>query len=78
VERLLGQPRVRPSDQQSDGQAKSSSTVTWSIVVVHTDLNCLSVTQYAIEVLRVQHIGSLGITGGSLGITEAPRIFGVA
>jgi carbonic anhydrase len=25
-------------------------------VVVHTDLNCLSVLQYAVEVLRVQHI----------------------
>ncbi|HAS87243.1 MAG TPA: carbonic anhydrase, partial [Candidatus Competibacteraceae bacterium] len=25
-------------------------------VVVHTDLNCLSVMQYAIEVLKVQHI----------------------
>ncbi len=25
-------------------------------VVVHTDLNCLSVLQYAIEVLKVQHV----------------------
>lgn len=25
-------------------------------IVVHTDLNCLSVVQYAVEVLRVQHI----------------------
>jgi carbonic anhydrase len=25
-------------------------------VVVHTDLNCLSVIQYAVEVLKVQHI----------------------
>ena len=25
-------------------------------VVVHTDLNCLSVLQYAIDVLRVQHV----------------------
>src|SRR5215831_4441526 len=25
-------------------------------VVVHTDLNCLSVIQYAVEVLRVEHI----------------------
>jgi len=25
-------------------------------VVVHTDLNCLSVLQYAVEVLRVQHV----------------------
>src|SRR3954451_20138636 len=25
-------------------------------VVVHTDLNCLSVMQYAVEVLRVKHV----------------------
>ena len=25
-------------------------------IVVHSDLNCLSVIQYAVEVLRVQHI----------------------
>ena len=25
-------------------------------VVVHTDLNCLSVVQYAVEVLKVEHI----------------------
>src|SRR3954453_21429300 len=25
-------------------------------VVVHTDLNCLSVLQYAVEVLRVKHV----------------------
>ncbi len=25
-------------------------------VVVHTDLNCLSVIQYAVDVLRVEHV----------------------
>lgn len=32
-------------------------------VVVHTDLNCLSVVQYAIEVLRVKHIMVVGHFG---------------
>jgi carbonic anhydrase len=32
-------------------------------VVVHTDLNCLSVIQYAVEVLRVEHIMVVGHYG---------------
>lgn len=32
-------------------------------VVVHTDLNCLSVIQYAVEVLRVEHIIVVGHYG---------------
>ncbi|MCM2679363.1 carbonate dehydratase [Echinimonas agarilytica] len=32
-------------------------------VVVHTDLNCLSVIQYAVEVLRVKHIMVVGHYG---------------
>ena len=49
-------------------------------VVVHTDLNCLSVLQYAVDVLRVQHVivcghyGCGGIQaayrGDSLGLIE--------
>lgn len=32
-------------------------------VVVHTDLNCLSVLQYAVEVLKVQHVMVVGHYG---------------
>ena len=49
-------------------------------VVVHTDLNCLSVLQYAVDVLRVQHIivcGHYGcggvraaLTGAKLGLID--------
>ncbi|HUQ81382.1 MAG TPA: carbonate dehydratase [Gemmatimonadaceae bacterium] len=49
-------------------------------VVVHTDLNCLSVLQYAVEVLRVQHVivcGHYGcggvraaLTGAKLGLID--------
>src|ERR1700734_3795775 len=32
-------------------------------VVVHTDLNCLSVLQYAVDVLRVKHVMVVGHYG---------------
>jgi carbonic anhydrase len=41
-------------------------------VVVHTDLNCLSVLQFAIDVLKVEHVIVCGHYGCS-GIEHAPK-----
>ena len=46
----------RPTRSSGCCPASSSSTATWPTSSSTTDLNCLSVLQYAVDVLQVEHV----------------------
>ena len=55
LDRLLGQPRAgQPDRRPRPGELFVHRNV--ANLVVHTDLNCLSVLQYAVDVLDVKHV----------------------
>ena len=54
LDRLLGQPRAGQRDRRPRSPASCSSTATSPTSSSHTDLNCLSVLQFAVDVLKVE------------------------
>ncbi len=53
----------RPTRSSAWPRAKCSCTANVANVVAHTDLNCLSVVQYAVDQLKVKHILIVGHYG---------------
>ena len=74
--RTAGYPRTRLSDFQP-GEVFVHRNV--ANLVVHSDLNCLSVLQYAIETLKVEHVMVVGHYGcGGVQAVAEKRSTGLA
>ena len=63
MDRLLGQPRAGQRDHGHGARASCSSTATSPTWSSNTDINCLSVLQFAIDVLKVEHVIVVGHYG---------------